>query len=278
MPAEKELGKAVVSVTQNFLLSAAARTLSLETVMRMSEKEARQAFARIRWHERNGTPACSRCGCEELYICTAEKLWKCKGCGYRFSLTSGTIFASRKLPFRDMLVAIAMFANGDKKHSAMQLSRDLDVQYRTAFLLSHKIRDSVNGGKNSSKTDDARRLPWKRGERYKPTSSIPFDEMNEEQRSQEISDLLHYCPMTEDEVYQILEMKRVILWRNKVFADSSRSRERWLARTIVREELPFCVAALRECGLNVGQIVAMLRAPQAMVRYYWMKCKATQPG
>jgi transposase-like protein len=131
-------------MTQDFLLSDAAQTLRLEAVMRMSEKEARQAFARIRWQERNGKPACSRCDCEELYTCTAEKLWKCKGCGYRFSLTSGTIFASRKLPFRDILVALAIFANGDKKHSAMQLSRDLDVQYKTAFMLSHKIRDTLN--------------------------------------------------------------------------------------------------------------------------------------
>jgi transposase-like protein len=131
-------------MTQHFLLSAAARTLRLEAVMRMSEDEARRAFARIRWHERNGEPACPRCGGVEPYFYTAEQLWKCKGCGYRFSLTSGTIFASRKLPFRDILVAIAFFANGDKKHSAMQLSRDLDVQYRTAFLLAHKIRDSLN--------------------------------------------------------------------------------------------------------------------------------------
>src|SRR5262249_35791240 len=104
-----------MSVKQNFLLSDAARTLSLDAVMRMNETEARQVFAAIRWHDRNGKPACPRCGCEEQYSCTAEQLWKCKGCGYRFSHTSGTIFASRKLPFRDILAAIAIYANGDKK-------------------------------------------------------------------------------------------------------------------------------------------------------------------
>jgi len=265
-------------MTQHFLLSDAARTLSLEAVMQMNEAEARLAFAAIRWHEQNGKPACSRCGCEELYSCTTEKLWKCKSCGYRFSLTSGTIFASRKLPFRDLLAGIAIFAAGGKKQSVLQVSRDLDVQYRTAFLLAHKIRDSLNAKDECQSAGQRRRRPpRKRGERYKPTSSIPFDDMNEEQRSQEIRELLHYCPMTEDEVEQILQMKRVIFWRKEVFADPARSNLRWLAGTILREQLPFCVAALRECGLNVGQIVAMLRAPQRMVRYYWMKCEAAQP-
>jgi hypothetical protein len=61
----------------------------------------------------------------------------------RFSVTSGTIFASRKLPLRDILAAIAIFVNGAKGHSALQLSRDLDCQYKTAFVLAHKIREAM---------------------------------------------------------------------------------------------------------------------------------------
>ena len=33
--------------------------------------------------------------------------------------------------------------NGAKGHSALQLSRDLGVQYKTAFVLSHKIREAM---------------------------------------------------------------------------------------------------------------------------------------
>lgn len=47
-----------------------------------------------------------------------------KGCSHQFTVTSGTIFASRKMPVRDYLLAIAIFVNGAKGHSAMQLSRD----------------------------------------------------------------------------------------------------------------------------------------------------------
>jgi transposase-like protein len=70
-------------------------------------------------------------------------MWRCKGCGWQFSVTSDTIFSGRKLALRDILAAIAIFTNGAKGHSALQLSRDLDVQYKTAFVLSHKIREAM---------------------------------------------------------------------------------------------------------------------------------------
>ena len=66
-----------------------------------------------------------------------------QGCNKQFSVTSGTIFASRKLPIRDYLLAIAIFVNGAKGHAALQLSRDLNVQYKTAFVLSHKLREAL---------------------------------------------------------------------------------------------------------------------------------------
>jgi transposase-like protein len=44
---------------------------------------------------------------------------------------------------RDILLAVAIFVNGAKGHSALQLSRDLDCQYKTAFVLAHKIREAV---------------------------------------------------------------------------------------------------------------------------------------
>jgi ISXO2-like transposase domain len=66
-----------------------------------------------------------------------------QGCGKQFSVTSGTIFHSRKLPIRDYLAAVAIFINGAKGHAALQLSRDLDCQYKTAFVLAHKLREAM---------------------------------------------------------------------------------------------------------------------------------------
>jgi len=128
---------------QHFLLSAKARTLSLAKVMRMSDDDAFAMFKAIRWADNHGEPYCGECGCVSVYQFRARRLFKCQACKAQFTVTSGTIFASRKMAHRDILAAIAIFVNGAKGHSALQLSRDLDCQCKTAFVLTHKIREAI---------------------------------------------------------------------------------------------------------------------------------------
>ena len=130
-------------MAQHFLLSAASRSLSLAKVARMSDEEAHDAFRQIRWCDTGGEPVCPRCSCNAVYTYQTRKLYKCKSCNHQFSVTSGTIFASRKLAIRDYLLAIAIFTNGAKGYAALQLSRDLGVQYKTAFVLAHKLREAL---------------------------------------------------------------------------------------------------------------------------------------
>lgn len=54
------------------------------------------------------------------------------------------------MPIRDYLLAIAIFVNGAKGHSALQLSRDLDCQYKTAFVMAHKIREALGAEANGA--------------------------------------------------------------------------------------------------------------------------------
>lgn len=44
---------------------------------------------------------------------------------------------------RDILAAIAVFINGAKGYSALHLSRDLGIDYKTAFVLLHKVREAI---------------------------------------------------------------------------------------------------------------------------------------
>jgi transposase-like protein len=138
-------------MSQHFLLSAAARSLSLAKVLRMTEDQAWDAFKAIRWADTDGEPHCAKCGCAEVYHFNARRLFKCKGCGVQFTVTSGTIFASRKMDLRNILAAVAIFVNGAKGHSALQLSRDLDCQYKTAFVLLHKLREALSAEVTSEK-------------------------------------------------------------------------------------------------------------------------------
>lgn len=142
-------------MSQQFLLSSKARSLTLATVARMSDDEARDTFKKIRWADNGGEPYCPKCGCVKVSAFATRPLWKCSGCKYQFSVTAGTIFADRKRPLRDYLLAIAIFANGAKGHSALQLSRDLGCQYKTAFVLVHKLREAIEAEQRTAKITGA---------------------------------------------------------------------------------------------------------------------------
>ncbi len=130
-------------MAQHFLLSAASRTLSLRAIYKAGEEAAYETFCKMRWPETDGEAICPRCGCCDTYSITTRRKFKCKGCHHQFSVTSGTIFASRKMAFVDLLAAICITVNASKGVSMVQLSRDLDCQYKTAFVLAHKLREAM---------------------------------------------------------------------------------------------------------------------------------------
>jgi transposase-like protein len=112
-------------MSQHFLFTAKAWSLSLAAVLRMGEEEAEAAFRRIRRHATSGKPVCPRGGCETVYDCrkaNGAPRWRCKACRKDFSVTSGTIFAFRKMPLRNYLAAIAIFVNEVKGKSALAIS------------------------------------------------------------------------------------------------------------------------------------------------------------
>ena len=91
---------------QHFLLSAKGRNLSLKKIYKMGEAKAYDLFRQIRWPETNGEAVCPQCGCIESYDISTRRKFKCKGCHHQYSVTSGTIFHSRKLDFVDLLAGI----------------------------------------------------------------------------------------------------------------------------------------------------------------------------
>ncbi|MDD5053742.1 MAG: IS1595 family transposase [Sulfuricurvum sp.] len=132
-------------MAQHFLLSAQARSLSLMQIFTMTDEAAFDLFKESRWGD--GDPVCPSCGCiDKHYFIKTRKQWRCKGCNHTFSVTSGTLFAHHKLPLKIYLGAVALFTNTAKGFSALQLCRDLNVQYKTAFVLMHKIRESLIDG------------------------------------------------------------------------------------------------------------------------------------
>jgi transposase-like protein len=133
----------MVSLAQHFLLSAAANSLNLEDIVCMSTEEAYVAFQAIRFAGSEGEPVCPKCGCAAVYTYRTRKLFKCKACPHQFTLTSGTLFSSRKIPLKRILIAIAMFADPAAGKTAISLRQPLRATYKTAFVLAHKLREAM---------------------------------------------------------------------------------------------------------------------------------------
>ena len=135
-------------MTQHFLLSRRAKTLSLASVFRMSDAGSRETtFRQVRWADTQGEPVCPYCGSLTVYDCRVSPngapRFRCKDCGKDFSITSGTLFASHKLPLRVYLAAVAIFVNEVKGKSMLAMSRDLGLSYKAAFVLCHKMREAM---------------------------------------------------------------------------------------------------------------------------------------
>jgi transposase-like protein len=132
---------------QHFLLSPAAKTLSLAQVFRMSDAEAEAKFCQVRWAATDGKPVCPHCGGADAYEARRQNgslRYRCRACRRDFTVTSGTLFANHKLPLKGYLAAIAIFCNEVKGKSMLALSRDLGTSYKTAFVLAHKMREAMS--------------------------------------------------------------------------------------------------------------------------------------
>jgi len=107
-----------------------------------SDDDCREYLERLRWP--NGV-ACTRCGNTSVSRLQKRDQYECnaESCGYRFSVTSGTIMHDSHLPLRKWFIAIYLIIEGKKGISSRQLGRTLNVAYKTAWYLSQRIRAAL---------------------------------------------------------------------------------------------------------------------------------------
>lgn len=135
--------------TADFHLSKEAVDLSLDDIDKLTPLQVVQHFARLLWGSTTEIP-CPHCGTvAKHYWYLKEMRWKCKACGKRFSVTSGTVLSGRKLPLVKILKIAYSWANGSSGKPALQLRRDWNVSYPTVFTLIHKLREGLSRGHNT---------------------------------------------------------------------------------------------------------------------------------
>src|SRR5690606_3145909 len=103
-----------------------------------SEAECRAWLEAARWPDGVRCPRCS----SELVrrLSTRPSRFNCRGCRYRFSVTSGTPLHGTHLPLRTWLLAMYLMATSTHGVSARRLSLWLGIGYRSAWHLAHRIR------------------------------------------------------------------------------------------------------------------------------------------
>jgi transposase-like protein len=76
-------------------------------------------------------------------------LWKCyeAGCWKQFTVRVGTVFESAHIPLHKCLQAVHLMTSSKKGISSHQLHRILEIQYKSAWFLTHRIREAMRDGK-----------------------------------------------------------------------------------------------------------------------------------
>ncbi|MDE2811648.1 MAG: IS1595 family transposase [Gemmatimonadota bacterium] len=100
-------------------------------------------FVEQRWPE--GNICCPSCGSLNVQTKTAHKTmpYRCreKECKLAyFSVKTGTVMQSTKLPYRTWILALYLLLTSLKSVSSMKLHRDLKITQKSAWHLAHRLR------------------------------------------------------------------------------------------------------------------------------------------
>lgn len=112
-----------------------------------NESEARRYIEALRWPGGRVCPKCGSVGSE--YETKREGRYRCgaKECRKDFTVTTGTVMEATHIKLTVWVMAFYLMASSKKGMSAHQLHRTLDVTYKTAWFLCHRIRLALaNGG------------------------------------------------------------------------------------------------------------------------------------
>jgi len=116
-----------------------------------SEEAAFAHLEKIVWA---GEPVCPHCGSVERLTkvkANPEKrirvgLWRCGACKKQFRVTVGTVFEHIRLPLHKAMQAVYLMTSSKKGISAHQLHRVLEITYKSAWFLAHRIREAMRDG------------------------------------------------------------------------------------------------------------------------------------
>lgn len=122
---------------------------SFLSVAQLTEDTAREVLETMLWP--NG-PVCPHCQSVDVYKYNSKSakvrpgLYMCTACRKQFTVTVGTIFEDSRIPLNKWLIAIYLMCASKKAMSAHQLHRELEITYKSAWFMCHRIRFAMTAG------------------------------------------------------------------------------------------------------------------------------------
>ena len=108
-----------------------------------SEAQCEAAVVAARWPQ---GWRCAHCDCKRFFHTRngqGRLLWECFLCGYQSSSIAGTVMEHTKVALTKWFLAMYLLTQNKNAISALALSRQLGVTYKTAWLLKHKLMQTM---------------------------------------------------------------------------------------------------------------------------------------
>ena len=107
-----------------------------------NEREAEKWFENVRGKDGRHCPSCGSLETVERES-RRPMPYHCPACRSYFSVRTGTVMASSRLPLQKWVIAIYLHLTSLKGVSSMKLHRDLGITQKSAWFLSHRIREAL---------------------------------------------------------------------------------------------------------------------------------------
>jgi transposase-like protein len=121
-------------------------TANLQNPIFTDDAKAREWLEARVWP--NG-PVCPHCGTTSENVTALHGkahrpgVYQCNGCREQFTVTVGTVFERSKIPLSKWMAALFMLTASKKGVSAHQIHRSLDISYKSAWFMMHRLREAM---------------------------------------------------------------------------------------------------------------------------------------
>ena len=110
-----------------------------------TDEDCRAHMQSVRWPH---GPVCPKCGTinDAAHVGGRPGVFRCNTCKSQFTVTVGTAMDGTHLPLNIWYLAMYLMMSTAKPISAMSLSRQMQIQYRTCWHLLHRLRAMLERG------------------------------------------------------------------------------------------------------------------------------------